>query len=122
MHSYIYGLAELNWVSESEGFENYPIRAKRFCTPAEFDNARGHLWSVCVSLDQPVYPGDITVALVTTLVSEMANTLLQKDCAFRLTSDGQTTLATCRVISVEEVDEEEHRRRSKFDVPPPEST
>lgn len=113
MKTYTYYLTELRWVTEEEGFGSSPQRARLICTPAEFEEQTS-LWSVCVFLDRPVYPGDVITLPVTTLVSEMAPVLLRPGCTFRLKPNGSTTWATGRVLSVEEVDEDENRRRRRF--------
>lgn len=112
MKDRIHAIAELRWVTEDEGFSPSPIRARWLASPAEFECDPERLWSVFVVLEAPVYPGDVTVGLVTTVVEGAAGRLLFLGSEFRWRLDGSHTLALGRVLSVERVSEEEHRRRT----------
>lgn len=113
MKQRIYGIAELKWVSEEDGFCPSPIKSRWFCSPSEFECDKERLWSICAYLESPVNPNETTITPVTTLVDEAATQLLFVGSRFRITLNGTDTLALGYITQIDYVDEEEHWRRAQ---------
>lgn len=111
MEGHIWAIAELKWATENEGYNKWPIRGNLLCSPAEFECDKEYLWSVCIYLAGEVFPGQVTVLPVTTLMSEAREKLLFVGSSFRVTYNGTNTIATGRVTELERLTDEQHAVR-----------
>jgi hypothetical protein len=108
--SYTYAIAEIEWKNNQIPGVNWPIKGS-FCRPALFHTYPDTLWSLCMTILEPVFPGESVTIPVTLLVEGKSSLLLTPGATFDLLPDGTHVVATGKVKSIEAVDDAQEFRR-----------
>ncbi len=108
----VYAWAEVKWLSlEEDGIER-PIQG-RVIAPSVFNTDESQWWSLFLFLKNPVCPGETVTLPITTMIEEVAESVLQPGASFEL-KRGPKSVAYGSIISAEQVSREQYDSLFQF--------